>query len=353
MANGTDKEQVRPERTELLFRNVMAFVLVALLLTVLWCGKDYVHRPAPKTIVVYAFSTMEEALHDGVFPAFRKRWLAETGDQVELVATFAGSGAITDKILQRVPAEIAVLSSQLDALRLIKTGAVSASAWKELPHGGVLTRSPFVIVVREGNPLGIGELADLARPGTAIVHADPTTSGAALWSILAEYGSALRVTGDPDRAYAQLLGIWKNVTVRTASARAARAEFESGVADAFVTYEQDAIATPARAAVAGQILYPTSTVLSEQTAVKLENNVTVRQRALVDAFFEFLWSREAQQIFVEYGFRSPIEELNRDNPKLGAVAEPFTLDQLGGARTVEREILRAVFRDRVLSELEK
>lgn len=351
MASDKDKEPNRPERAELVFRNTMAAFLLILFVAVLWCGKDYVRTPAPKTIVVYAFSTMEETLNDGIFPAFQRRWQEKAGERVELVATFAGSGAITDKIIHRVPAEVAVLSSQLDALRLMKTGAVSSAALKDLPQGGVLTRSPFVIVVREGNPKGIAELADLAAEGTSLLHADPTTSGAAQWSILAEYGSALRATGDRDRAYEQLLGVWRNVTARSASARAARAEFESGVGDAFVTYEQDAIGNPSRPGVAGEIVYPRSTVMSEQTAVKLEANVTVRQRALVDAFFEFLWSREAQRIFVDYGFRSPIEELNQGNPQLGEVAEPFSLDELGGPAAVERDVLRTVWRDRVLREL--
>lgn len=345
-------EKPRPERAEQGFRYTVVAILAALLVAALWYGKDDVPPPPPRTIVLYAFSTIEEALKDGVFPAFQERWQAEKDGRVEFVSTFAGSGAITEDIVRRIPAEIAVLSSQLDAQRLVRRGVVFQSAREGIPHGGVLTRSPFVIVVREGNPKGITGFESLAEPGTALLHADPATSGGAQWAILAEYGSALRATGDRDRAYAQLLGTWRNVTAQVASARATRSEFERGAGDAYVTYEQDVIAKPSRERPPFEIVYPRSTIVSEQTAVKLERNVTAGQRALVDAFFGFLWSRQAQQIFVSYGFRSPIEELNQDDSRFRAVEEPFTLDDLGGPNEAEREILRGVFRDRVLSELD-
>ncbi len=51
--------------------------------------------------------------------------------------------------------------------------------WHSLPHQGILSRSPLVIAVRPGNPLGIADWADLARPGVRVVHADPGSSGGA------------------------------------------------------------------------------------------------------------------------------------------------------------------------------
>lgn len=148
------------------------------------------------------------------------------------------------------------------------------------------------------------------------------------------------------------MGIWRNVTVRLPDARAARREFDDGTGDALVTYEQDVIGTPTRGRTAGEIIYPKSTILSEQIAVKLERNIDERQSDLVEAFFEFLWSEEAQRILVEYGFRSPREELNQSNPRLATIESPFTLEDLGGPRTADREILEGVWRERVLPQLE-
>jgi len=343
------QETEKPAGGERLFRSVMAALIGGAFLALIWIGKDVI-RPAPtRTIVVYAFSTMEDALNDGVFPAFQEKWRDETGERVEIVATFAGSGAVTTRILERIPAEVAILSSQLDVVRLLDAGVLSAAALKEAPYGDVLARTPFVLVVREGNPKGVHDYADLARSGVEVLHADPATSGAAQWSILAAYGSALRRTGDPERAYEQLLGLWRNVTLQVASARLARLELEKGVGDVLITYEQDVIGHPSRRPVAGEIVYPPSTILSEPAAVRLDKNVTGGQRVLVGAFFDFLWSYEAQQIFVAYGFRSPLPELEAAGPV--PIEDLFTLDDLGGPRQATREILDGVWHRRVLEEL--
>ena len=106
------------------------------------------------------------------------------------------------------PAVLAILSHEGDALRLKEAGATT-SDWRQLPAGGVLNQTPFVILVRKGNPKNLHSFADLARPGVGIIHPDPLTSGGAKWSILAEFVSALKdpASTDPEdqaRGMAQL-----------------------------------------------------------------------------------------------------------------------------------------------------
>ena len=40
---------------------------------------------------------------------------------------------------------------------------IAAGSWRRLPHQGVVNYTPFVILVRPGNPLGIHDFADAAR----------------------------------------------------------------------------------------------------------------------------------------------------------------------------------------------
>ena len=47
---------------------------------------------------------------------------------------------------------------------------------------------------------------------------------------------------------------------------------------------------------------------------------------------QFLWSEEAQRIFVKYGFRSATEALNAANPGFGRIADPFRIADFGGWR---------------------
>ena len=114
-----------------------------------------------------------------------------------------------------VPAELVLLSLESDADRLADAGVGPARSWRALPHEGVVNRTPFVILVRPGNPKGIRDFSDLARPGIRVVHPDPLTSGGAQWAIVAEYGAGARAAGG-DPAAGE--GCWRE-SGRTSSRR--------------------------------------------------------------------------------------------------------------------------------------
>lgn len=310
--------------------------------------------PAPKatrTIIVYGFSILGEVMNEGVFPAFQQAWQAETGEQVEFISSFAGSGTITNQIILGVPAEIAVLSLELDAQRLVEAGVLPGSTWRDLPNQGVLNRTPFIILVRPGNPLEITDFPDLTRPNVGIVHPDPLTSGGAQWAILAEYGSVLTTGGTAEQALRQLTGIWKNVVAQAASARSARTQFESGFGDVLITYEQEVVSDRERGRLTGEIVYPYSTILSEHTVVVLAQNIPDADQTVVQAFLKFLWSEPAQRIFVRYGFRSLDEALNAHNPDFGDIMAPFTVADLGGWEQAKIDIIENIWKDQVLPEI--
>src|SRR5690606_31942632 len=135
-------------------RALFVAAIALLALYTLWPWLPGNRRSAPRTLVVYGFSILSEAINQGIFPAFADEWKARTGETVELVSSFAGSGTITNQILLGVPAQVALLSSELDGWRLVDGGALSGPTWQTLPHGGVINRTPFVILVRPGNPHG-------------------------------------------------------------------------------------------------------------------------------------------------------------------------------------------------------
>jgi len=308
----------------------------------------------PRTIVFYGFSILGEVINKGVFPEFQRQWKASKGERVEIVSSFAGSGTITNQVILGVPAHLALLSLELDADKLAGAKVLPAGSWRALPFEGVVNRTPFVILVRPGNPKGIRDFADLAKPGVRIVHPDPMTSGGANWAIVAEYGAGARHGSDPAAAgHDMLLGVWKNVVAQAASARAARTQFENGFGDALVTYEQEAIFDLSRGKLQAEVVYPRSTVLSEHTLVRIDRNVSRRDQDLVDAFATFLFSEDAQRIFVRYGFRSVLEPMNSGNPRFGAIEDPFRIGDVGGWKRAKDEIVEKVWKNRVLEEIKK
>jgi ABC-type sulfate transport system substrate-binding protein len=328
----------------------------ALLLYALWPWLPLPGRPArPRTVVFYGFSILGEAMNRAVLPEFARRWRARTGERLEFVTSFSGSGTITNQLIMGVPAQVALLSLELDAERLAKAGVLPSGSWRRLPHGGVVNRTPFVLVVRKGNPLKIRDFADLARPGVKVVHPDPLTSGGANWALLAEYGSAARRSPGREReaGYDALLGVWRHVVAQAASARAARTQFENGFGDVLVTYEQDVIGDAAKGTLPGEIVYPPSTVLSEHTLVILDKNIAPADRPLIDALVAFLWSEPAQSLFVRNGFRSVDERLNAANRHFGAIRDPFLVRDFGGWDVVKKDIVDGIWKDRVLKAVGK
>lgn len=326
--------------------------LALLVLFVLWPWLAVPGRPPqPRTIIFYGFSILGEVMNEGIFPSFAREWEEATGERVEFVSSFAGSGTVTNQLILGVPADLALLSLELDALRLTHAGVLDGRPWRSLPHAGVVNRTPFILLVRPGNPRAIRDFGDLAAPGVAVVHPDPLTSGGANWALLAEFGAgARRDPGDPGAGARLLAGLWRNVVAQAASARAARTQFENGFGDVLVTYEQEVLWDRARGRLRGEIVYPHSTILSEHTLVAIPRNIEDDERELIDAFVAFLWSEKAQRIFVEYGFRSVDGALN-EGATFGAIADPFLVDELGGWERAKRDIVDAVWRDQVLPEL--
>lgn len=310
-----------------------------------------------RVITLYGFSVMKEAMDNAVLPAFTEKWKREQGEDVRFVTSYAGSETVTNQILQGVGADLGIFSIERDVQRLVEKGLVKPD-WKAgLPQGGVLNKTPFVILVRRGNPKGIRDFADLGKPGVKLIHPNPEGSGGAQWSILAIYGSELRKAqasaegggGPPSeaaRAHAlQLLkSVWGNVISSPGSAREARTQFETGYGDALITYELEGLLMK-QAKAPFEIVVPRATILSEHPAVLIDRNVTDEERPLLDAFMQYLWGDEAQQAFVKYHFRAVTNEsFNDANGEFARVEQPFTVgDLFGGWGRAYPEVIEGVW----------
>lgn len=291
---------------------------------------------------------MKESLEKAIFPAFAAKWKQQHGQVVVFQSSFAGSETVTNQILRGAPAEIAILSIERDVQRLQKDGFVTAD-WHALPARGIVNKTPFVIIVRQGNPKGIKDFSDLAKPGIKLIHPDPISSGGAQWSILAIYGAELKRAPDADKGNAiqMLRAIWKNVLSTPGSAREARTTFELGNGDALITYELEGLLMKeAKASI--EIVTPQATIFSEHPAVVIDKNVTAAKRPVIDAFMQYLWSDEAQQAFVQFHFYSTTNDaFNQANTAFGHIQTPFTVADLGGWDNAYPEVIEGIFRDQV------
>jgi sulfate transport system substrate-binding protein len=304
------------------------------------------------TITLYGFSIMKESLEKAIFPGFTAKWKQQHGQVVQFQSSFAGSETVTNQILRGAPADVAILSIDRDAQRLQKAGFVT-SDWHSLPGRGIVNKTPFVIIVRRGNPKGIHDFSDLAKPGIRLIHPDPVSSGGAQWSILAIYGADLKKSekesgeADKNRALQTLRAIWKNVISTPGSAREARTTFELGNGDALITYELEGLLMKeAQAPI--EIVVPQATIFSEHPAVVIDKGVTATKRPVIDAFMQYLWSDEAQEAFVKFHFYSSTNDaFNQANTAFGHIEMPFTIDYFGGWDKAYPEVIEKIFRDQV------
>jgi ABC-type sulfate transport system substrate-binding protein len=308
---------------------------VALLTLVAFYGGRalFFDAQGPVRLVVYAFSTQEEVLTQDIFPAFATAWEAETGRDLTIEGVFGPSGTLAGQINLGAPADVALLSNE-QHVNWLKVGRRVGQETKSV----VVSTTPMVIVTRPGNPMGIIEYRDLARPGLRLLHADPRTSGAGDWAVLAEYGSALLESGNQEIAQTQLKAIWDNVRLLAPSARATLTVFELGAGDALVTYEQDARLAPTRG-VPLEIVVPPRTIVAQHVAVIVDANVTSAERSVAQAFIRYLSSDAGQRAFTDYHQRPAHLESDAFPP----LVDPFTVEELGGWSRAYSELVESLW----------
>ena len=180
-----------------------------------------------------------------------------------------------------------------------------------------------------------------------LVHADPRSSGAGDWAVLAEYGSAWLESGSRVEAQSQLQAIWDNVYLLAPSARATLTLFELGAGDAMITYEQDARLALARG-VPLEIVIPSHTIVAQHVVVIVDDNVTLAEQPAAQALVNYLLSEAGQSAFSRYHLRPVTETSFHPFPPL---IEPFTVAALGGWSQAYPELVETLWEGKIETRL--
>jgi sulfate/thiosulfate-binding protein len=325
-----------------LWKVVLVLTLVSMLAA---CGGQATSAPGqpsstqPATgqvkLILGAYTTPREAYRE-LIPIFQKQWKEKTGQDVVFEESYLGSGAQSRAIVEGFEADVAALSLQADIDRIEKAGLITRD-WNSGPYKGMISDSIVSFAVRQGNPKGIKDWADLAQPGLEILTPNPKTSGGAMWNVLALYGAAKRgfVEGVPkdDEAAAQdfLLKVLNNVTVLDKGARESITNYEKGVGDVAITYENEVLVGQ-QSGQNYELVIPRSTILIENPVAVIDAYVDKHgTREVAEAFVNFLSTKEAQEVFAKYGLRSVDPEVAKaTTSQYPAVEDLFTIDYFGG-----------------------
>ena len=295
--------------------------------------------PAESPIVtVTAYSNVYDT-YGKLISTFQSDWKEQHDDQqVQFSTSFGGSTTQAQNVVSGFPADIAALSLTPD-VDLIKDAGLITHDYRQDPEGSFVASSAVVFDVRPGNPLGIDNWDDLAKPGVEILTPDPASSGGARWNIVAAYGAAMRgeVPGyeanNPADAERLLTDIFKNVTVMDKSANDSIKNFQAGNGDVAITYEYAVLASQAQG-LEDEMVIPPSTVAIQTPTVVIDKNAEAHcVQDVAAAFVDFLHTDEAKEIFTDVGYERSTDLKAAQSGEKGAfepIDDLFTTDDLGG-----------------------
>jgi sulfate transport system substrate-binding protein len=278
-------------------------------------------------LTLVAYSTPEEAYKE-LIPAFNK---APEGRGVGFSQSYASSGEQSRAVEGGLPADVVEFSLEPDITRLVDAGLVEKD-WNQNEHKGIVTDSVVVFMVRKGNPKNIETWDDLVTGDVEVLEPNPFTSGGAKWNIMAAYGAQLEQGKSPEEARQYLAELFKNVPVLDKSARESLQTFSSGKGDVLLGYENEAILAQQKGEELDYIV-PDQTILIENPLAVVNE---AKDPELAQSFVDFLYTSEAQEIFVGKGYR-PVVEGTAGADKFPKPADLFDITKFGGWDKVNDE----------------
>ena len=266
--------------------------------------------------------------------AFVPAYKASGGGDVVIKQSHAGSSRQARSILEGLKADV-VTFNQVGDVQLLADNKLVANDWpSQFAHNSSPFYSVHSILVRKGNPKGIKDWADLAKPGVSIVQVNPKTGGNGRYAVLAYYAAGLQASGgDATKARALTKKILAHVVVFESGGRTATSTFtEREIGDVLVTFESESRAIAGAPGSAFEVVTPSVSVLSEFPVAVVEKVAKKRgTEALAKAYLDFLYTPQGQEIIAKNFYRPRNAEVAaRYSAKLASVKTVEVADTFGG-----------------------
>ena len=266
--------------------------------------------------------------------AFAKHWKEKTGERVTIRQSHGGSSKQARAVIDGLEADVVTLALAYDIDAIAAQAKLLPPDWqKRLPHNSAPYTSTLALLVRKGNPKMIRDWEDLSRPGIAVITPNPKTSGVARWNYLAAWGYALTKNGGDQIKAKEFIGkLYKNVPVLDSGARGATTTFvERGIGDVLINWENELLLIQKLTPGKYDLVVPSISILAEPTVALVDKVVDKRKtRAVAQAYLEFLYSEEGQEIAAKNFYRahSPAaaEKYAAQFPQI----DLFTIDEVFG-----------------------
>ncbi|MGE4072449.1 MAG: sulfate ABC transporter substrate-binding protein [Lysobacterales bacterium] len=287
---------------------------------------------AAATLLNASFDSTREFYRD-LNAAFVSHWQAQGHAPPQIQMSHGGSGKQARSVIAGLDADVVSLALPGDIDQLASRGLLPADWAQRLPQASAPYTSTIVMLVRAGNPKGIQDWADLARPNIGVITASPKSSGGARWVYLAIWGGLHQEGASDDDIAVLMRRIVHNVPVWDSSARGATTTFiQRGIGDVLLTWESEALLSLDRLGQGEYELVRPRWSIQATPSIALVDSVADAHgsRDLALAYLQFHYSREGQSLAARHHFRPIDPEASAAAPTLPAM-QLFTVEQVFGS----------------------
>ncbi|TXI20114.1 MAG: sulfate ABC transporter substrate-binding protein [Nitrosomonas sp.] len=316
----------------------MAFktwLITILLATCFFIGNNVL---AEKTLLNVSYDPTRE-LYQEFNAAFIKYWQEKNNEKVIIQQSHGGSGKQTRSVIDGLQADVVTLALAHDINAIAEAKLLPEDWQTRLALNSTPYTSTIIFLVRKGNPKQIKDWDDLARPDVSVVTPNPKTSGGAKWNYLAAWEYGKRHYG-ADKVKEFVRNIYKNVLALDSSTRGSTTTFvERGIGDVLISWEKEAfLVLKEQGMDKFQVVIPSLSILAEPPVAVIDKVVDNKgTREVAEAYLEYLYSEEGQEIAAKHFYRPNNTKIAEKHASKFPQIELFKIDDaFGGWRNAHK-----------------
>ncbi|MCS3396820.1 sulfate ABC transporter substrate-binding protein [Burkholderia thailandensis] len=273
-------------------------------------------------------------LYKDINASFVAAYKQKTGETVSVRQSHGASSAQALSVLQGLQADVVTMNQPNDIDLLAERGQLLPKDWRaRLPNNSSPYSTTMVFLVRHGNPKGIKDWSDLAKPGVQVIIANPKTSGNGRYAYLAAWGYQKLKGATDQQALDFEKAIFRNVPVLDSGGRGATTTFtQRGIGDVLVTFENEvALIGTGAAGASFDAVYPSASILAEPPVAIVDKVVDKKgTRRAAQAYLDYLYSPAAQEIVARHHLRPRDAAVLRKHASDFKPLKTFTVEQIFG-----------------------
>lgn len=262
--------------------------------------------------------------------AFITHYKKIKGKEIKIEQAHGGSSTQARAVKDGLEADVVTFNTSTDIEFLSENGLVVKDWQKAFKNNSSPTTSTILFLTRKGNPKGIKDWSDLAKPGVQVILVNPKTGGNGRLAYLAAWGSVREKGGSDKDALDFITKLYKNVPVLAKGGRDATNVFiQRDIGDVLITFESEVVSVEKEFG-AGKVdvIYPSSSIVTENP-VAIVDRVADKKgtREIAKAYLDYLYSDVAQEIAAKHGIRPTSDAILKKHATKFKPIKLFTVDK--------------------------